>query len=781
MVITTKGGVWLWQKGDGGWEEYEDEVSAKIEDAHIKKGGGKSNAVSVSKDKFVSLSDMKQFNFAGTDKKGIPVKREEKTVKVTWQWENGDHWEDYADSVAQTIETAFLDKEEKVTLDSERFVSFKKMRQVRLDNEKRYRNIRREVVTEVSDSSKDTEEEEEEEKDEEVEVEETVVKWYWDKSSDDDDEDEWVEFNEKMIEQIEEGYQKYLEGDGSKTLPIDKERHINFRKMRQVRNDDPERYRKVKRGITKITVKKQIEKPKKAKKAQTTPTKTTTTTTTSTPDKKDKSPTKTDSDTPKKDSTANKKDATPNKKDATPNKDDATPKKDDATPKKDDATPKKDSTPKKEISKLSTSPSTSSTTTTTTTTSDDAPKKMGKRSYSDMSEEEKKELILKIINDENSAKKPKVSSGLLLPGEEEILQGTTVMKYCLKPNRYFDSSVADLHFRTAESQFHRLMETNTQSKVALVEYIVNPDLHAKFEAKRKEFEKLGYGKPLLAFHGTAEKNINLICKTNFCVPGKGVAHATDSGWYGKGIYFSEYPDYSMGYIKDCTRLLLSKVLLGNPFQCKGLITGQPLMKGYDSHISPCGKELVIFSPDQILPIYIVHYSLKTGAYGFNVITTTIANYAYAKSNVFKGLTFAIHGTTTPLATIELAIKNNGGTVTTVVKYVNYLITTASEYAAKSYPITTAQTSGGTFIVSEDFLTECIKSGKIKKASKFGFEKKEEKDGKSDAEIKAVPLTAGTDDDEEEEDEKPLPMCKFGENCYRKNAEHFKSFAHPWLI
>lgn len=24
-----------------------------------------------------------------------------------------------------------------------------------------------------------------------------------------------------------------------------------------------------------------------------------------------------------------------------------------------------------------------------------------------------------------------------------------------------------------------------------------------------------------------------------------------------------------------------------------------------------------------------------------------------------------------------------------------------------------------------------------------------------------------------EDEKPLPMCKFGENCYRKNAEHFK--------
>jgi hypothetical protein len=51
----------------------------------------------------------------------------------------------------------------------------------------------------------------------------------------------------------------------------------------------------------------------------------------------------------------------------------------------------------------------------------------------------------------------------------------------------------------------------------------------------------------LAFHGTAEKNIKAIAKTNFVVPGThGVKHATDTGWYGKGIYFSEYPSYSMG-------------------------------------------------------------------------------------------------------------------------------------------------------------------------------------------------------------------------------------------
>lgn len=92
------------------------------------------------------------------------------------------HWEDYSDAIAKTIEEAFLGKEEKVTLDSERFVSFTKMRQIRLDNEKRYRNIRREVVTEISDSSKgDETEEDEDEKDE--------------KKAEDEEEGEEVEVN----------------------------------------------------------------------------------------------------------------------------------------------------------------------------------------------------------------------------------------------------------------------------------------------------------------------------------------------------------------------------------------------------------------------------------------------------------------------------------------------------------------------------------------------------------------------------------------------------------
>lgn len=61
-----------------------------------------------------------------------------------------------------------------MSLDAERFVNFSKMRQIRFDNEKRYRNIRREVVTSVIPKKDD--EEEEDEKDEEDEEEEEKVK-----------------------------------------------------------------------------------------------------------------------------------------------------------------------------------------------------------------------------------------------------------------------------------------------------------------------------------------------------------------------------------------------------------------------------------------------------------------------------------------------------------------------------------------------------------------------------------------------------------------------------
>lgn len=94
---------------------------------------------------------------------------------------------------------------------------------------------------------------------------------------------------------------------------------------------------------------------------------------------------------------------------------------------------------------------------------------------------------------------------------------------------------------------------------------------------------------------------------------KGFKHRTDTGWYGKGVYFSEFPAYSMSYIQGATKLLLCQVLCGKVYKCTKLIHGHALMSGSDSHTSPDGKELVIFNSHHILPSYIVHY--KTSASG----------------------------------------------------------------------------------------------------------------------------------------------------------------------
>ncbi|UJR36762.1 hypothetical protein I4U23_029477 [Adineta vaga] len=216
----------------------------------------------------------------------------------------------------------------------------------------------------------------------------------------------------------------------------------------------------------------------------------------------------------------------------------------------------------------------------------------------------------------------KITEGtLLMEGEEEILKGTKVKYFELFPERsYKQGSAAEVHFRLAESQFYRLLSGYATARVSKVEYVCNPVLIEKFNKAREELkEKRGveYSYPVLAFHGTAIANIQPICETGFKVPGqKGFKHATDTGYYGRGTYFSEYPGYSMGYIKGSTKLLLCQVLQGKVYKCSQLITGSGLQHGFDSHCSPCQKELVIFQSEHILPQYIVHYQVNPGEFKY---------------------------------------------------------------------------------------------------------------------------------------------------------------------
>ncbi|XP_062589325.1 uncharacterized protein LOC134250975 [Saccostrea cucullata] len=266
------------------------------------------------------------------------------------------------------------------------------------------------------------------------------------------------------------------------------------------------------------------------------------------------------------------------------------------------------------------------------------------KKYSQMTEDERKELIkqafeakqklqeeLKETKDKVKEKEKeleqmqqKVSSGLLLvEGEKAALEGTDTVYFSLMAERnHKEGSAEQTHFRLAESQFYRLLSgTDNSYTIKKVEYVVNPELrtkfkHAKDELKKQRGEDLSY--PVLAFHGTKVENITKICETGFRVPGdKGFQHRTDTGWYGKGVYFSEYPDYSMGYIQGAEKLLLCQVLPGKVFHCKKLIHGAALTKGHDSHTSPDKKELVIFNPGHILPSYIVHYKMASGEFAYS--------------------------------------------------------------------------------------------------------------------------------------------------------------------
>jgi hypothetical protein len=83
--------------------------------------------------------------------------------------------------------------------------------------------------------------------------------------------------------------------------------------------------------------------------------------------------------------------------------------------------------------------------------------------------------------------------------------------------------------------------------------------------------------------GTAEANIDSIVRNNFDLKKVG-ASTGNMGYYGKGIYFSEFPGYSMPYVRGGTRIMLCQIILGKCYRISYKM-GASLQPGYDSHIS----------------------------------------------------------------------------------------------------------------------------------------------------------------------------------------------------
>jgi len=133
------------------------------------------------------------------------------------------------------------------------------------------------------------------------------------------------------------------------------------------------------------------------------------------------------------------------------------------------------------------------------------------------------------------------------------------------------------------------------------------------------------GNPVLAWHGTSPENLPDICKKGFLNLSN-----RDTGWYGKGMYFTQMPNYGQFYINHCIgelgetfSLLLSWLMLGRIYPLdKKLDGGETCTPNFDSHVvlvdgfdpcpihrQPTGDEIVVFTEAQVLPRYIVNYEV----------------------------------------------------------------------------------------------------------------------------------------------------------------------------
>jgi hypothetical protein len=201
-------------------------------------------------------------------------------------------------------------------------------------------------------------------------------------------------------------------------------------------------------------------------------------------------------------------------------------------------------------------------------------------------------------------------------GEKDVLKGSSIQRWMFTPESTFDLEAEQIHFRIAESQFQRFLATqgNVSYNLTQIEYIVNPDIVRKFkESKTRLAKRHGFleesMKPIYMFHGTSEVNMENIIKTNFLI--SKVGSTTDQGFYGRGIYFSEYPSMSISYSRGNPWLLLCAVYVGKAFKMMNVEVGCALKEGYDSHCAFSGQEVIIFDTDCILPCYKIKWTTNT--------------------------------------------------------------------------------------------------------------------------------------------------------------------------
>jgi hypothetical protein len=248
--------------------------------------------------------------------------------------------------------------------------------------------------------------------------------------------------------------------------------------------------------------------------------------------------------------------------------------------------------------------------------------------------EEEKEATQKLIKDIEKHKKTSTdyrslqnliggdddgmkTNRMFLPGEYDAIENNECRLFTFKPERTFSNEVSHIHFRVAESEFHRLLQVKNAYRVIEVKYIVTPYLIRKFEQRRSQMafamgKKYRDVKPILAFHGVPDGDeIDWIILNNI----RNVET--------EGAYFYSDHTYAQKFIQgEGGRIMLFLVLTGRATQVNdGTLKSSDMhqrqiddlkktMKG-DCLESRGGKEHMVFDSDLIIPYYVVKYEKPT--------------------------------------------------------------------------------------------------------------------------------------------------------------------------
>src|SRR6202022_2350379 len=98
----------------------------------------------------------------------------------------------------------------------------------------------------------------------------------------------------------------------------------------------------------------------------------------------------------------------------------------------------------------------------------------------------------------------------------------------------------------------------------------------------------------IVFHGTETRNIPSIIRKGFLLPSD--QHEIEHGdVWGAGIYFTRFLNLAADYGNDET-LFLCATIMGRKYRCEKYRRNNipVLPRGFNSHVSPCGKEGAVF-------------------------------------------------------------------------------------------------------------------------------------------------------------------------------------------